>query len=535
MKIWKGVCASGGIVDGYAYLYKDKTFFTVPKKRKIQDVSAEERRFDDACRQAATDLQIIYEQTVKQIGQNEAQIFMAHIAILQDVEFLNEVKSRIYQNINAEYAVYDTMEFFAEAFSKIEDDYLRERIMDVRDVTQRILQKLNSQSSQKADLKENSIVIAQDLLPSQTINLDKEKVNAFLTMAGSPNSHAAILARTREIPAVVALGNSLEDISEGAYLIVDGDSGTIYENPDQFTINWFKQKKLKQIQDKNQKSLYLKSIYLGSENPNFKLQANISTLDDVQDALKYGCDGIGLTRSEFVYMNSSDWPDEDVQFEFYKSVVSAFPDKDVVIRTCDLGMDKMVDYWQGKEENPALGMRGIRLSLAKPEMFFTQLRALLRASVYGNLSIMFPMISAEWEFDQALELAREAKEGLESEGIFVSDNIRYGTMIETPSAAILSDSLAKKADFFSIGTNDLIQYTLCVDRVNSDVSYLYDNCDPAVLKLIEFVINSIHKEGKTCCICGDAATDPKFAEKVIKMGVDGLSLPAKSLEIYFQD
>ena len=463
-----------------------------------------------------------------QVGKQEAEIFMAHAAMLEDETLLDEVKLRINSSVNAEFALYEAVEQLAELFSAIEDDYLKERVMDLRDVSQRLMNKLTRVVEQKPQLPDNAIILAQDLLPSQTIQLDKNKVKAFLTMEGSPNSHAAILARTREIPAVVAMGEGISEIKDGSYLIVDGESGTVYESPDQDIIRRYRAKKARQDAEKAALNESAEGECRTKSGRLVRIKANVGTLDDVPEALAYHCDGIGLTRSEYIYMQSSDWPDEDSQFEFYKEVLASMPDKRVTIRTCDLGMDKTVSYWfDEKEENPALGMRGIRLSLSKPETFFTQIRALLRASAYGQLSIMFPMVSSEGELDKALELAREAREELESEGVAMGDDVHYGVMIETPAAAILADVLAKKMDFFSIGTNDLIQYTLCVDRVNPKVANLYDPCHPAVLRLVKNTIDAIHKEGKTCGICGDAATNPHFAKKAIDMGIDSLSVPPR--------
>lgn len=530
MKIWKGVAASGGISEGIAVYFGRKKADAVPARNLVEDIAAEEVRFSVACQQAMEELDKLQQLAKQQVGQKEAEIFMAHRAMLEDEELLCEVKERIQRGINAEYALYEAVEMFAMLFSAIEDDYLKERVMDLRDVSQRLMNKLVGEEEKNITLPDKAIIIADDLLPSQTIQLDKNKVQAFLTMVGSPNSHAAILARTREIPAVVAMGEGIAEIPDGTHLIVDGDSGTVYESPDQDIIALFREKKHVQEEEKAR----IQQAALGECRTRsgrlVEIKGNLSTLDDIPEALEYGCDGIGLTRSEFLYMQQNDWPDEERQFEFYKEVLASMKGKRVTIRTCDLGMDKQVSYLSSeKEENPALGMRGIRLSLSRPEMFFTQIRALLRASAYGSLAIMFPMISTEWEMDHALELCREARDALESEAVPMGKDILYGMMVETPSAAILSDVMAKKADFFSIGTNDLVQYTLCVDRVNPAVADLYDPCHPAVLKLVQQTIEAIHKEGKPCGICGDAATEPRFAKIAIEMGVDSLSVPPRKV------
>ena len=527
MKIWKGVGASAGVAEGVVVALGRKRAF-VPKRVAVADSEAELYRFESARKEALTELEQLQKLARHQVGKQEAEIFMAHAAMLEDETLLDEVKLRINSSVNAEFALYEAVEQLAELFSAIEDDYLKERVMDLRDVSQRLMNKLTRVVEQKPQLPDNAIILAQDLLPSQTIQLDKNKVKAFLTMEGSPNSHAAILARTREIPAVVAMGEGISEIKDGSYLIVDGESGTVYESPDQDIIRRYRAKKARQDAEKAALNESAEGECRTKSGRLVRIKANVGTLDDVPEALAYHCDGIGLTRSEYIYMQSSDWPDEDSQFEFYKEVLASMPDKRVTIRTCDLGMDKTVSYWfDEKEENPALGMRGIRLSLSKPETFFTQIRALLRASAYGQLSIMFPMVSSEGELDKALELARAAREELESEGVAMGDDVHYGVMIETPAAAVLADVLAKKMDFFSIGTNDLIQYTLCVDRVNPNVANLYDPCHPAVLRLVKNTIDAIHKEGKTCGICGDAATNPHFAKKAIDMGIDSLSVPPR--------
>ncbi len=527
MKIWKGVGASSGVCEGVAvYLGSKQT--TVPARTLIEDIAAEELRFDEALQKAIVEVEHLQKLARQQVGQKEADIFLAHRAMLEDDALLQEIRQRIRNHINAEFALYESVELFAQLFSAIEDDYLKERVMDLRDVSARLMDKLTKAVEKKIVLPDNAIILAKDLLPSQTIQLDRNKVRAFLTMEGSPNSHAAILARTRGLPAVVAMGQGIEEIPNGTHLIVNGDTGTVYESPDQDIIRRFQAKKARQ--DAEQAELFQASLgeCRTKSGRLVRIKANIGTLDDLPDALANHCDGIGLTRSEFIYMQSKDWPDEDSQFEYYKEVLSTMAGLRVTIRTCDLGMDKNVDYWYDeKEENPALGMRGIRLSLSKPDTFLTQIRALLRASAYGSLSIMFPMISTEWEVDRALELTKEAREQLESEGVPMGDDILLGIMVETPSAAILADQLAKKVDFFSIGTNDLTQYTLCVDRVNPKVANLYDPCHPAVLRLVKNVIDAIHKEGKTCGICGDAATHPQFAKFAIDNGVDSLSVPPR--------
>ena len=527
MKIWKGVGASDGVAEGIAVSLGRKRVF-VPQRTEVSDSEAELRRFEEARQTALTELEQLQKLARHQVGKQEAEIFQAHAAMLEDEALLDEVKQGILSGINAEYALYAAVEQFVQLFDAIEDEYLKARVMDLQDVSQRLMNKLCRVVEQKPMLPDNAIILAQDLLPSQTIQLDKNKVKAFLTMEGSPNSHAAILARTREIPAVVAMGEGISDIEDGSYLIVDGESGTVYESPDHDIIERFRKKKARQDAEKALLSQAAEGESRTKSGRLVRIKANVGTLDDLPEAIAYHCDGIGLTRSEYIYMQSNDWPDEDSQYEFYKEVLASMPEKRVTIRTCDLGMDKTVSYLSDeKEENPALGMRGIRLSLSKPEMFFTQIRALLRASSYGQLSIMFPMVSSEGELDKALELAREAREQLESEGVVMGDDVHYGVMIETPAAAILADVLAKKMDFFSIGTNDLIQYTLCVDRVNPKVAKLYDPCHPAVLRLVQHIIDAIHKEGKTCGICGDAATNPHFAKKAIDMGIDSLSVPPR--------
>jgi len=529
MKLWKGVAASAGVAEGYACFVGGQGT-AVPARRLVEDRAQEEQRFDLACARTKQELQRLQRLAREQVGQKEGDIFLAHEAMLEDQELQEQVRQRIRRGLNAEFALYEAVEQFALLFSAIEDDYLRERVMDLRDVSQRMMEQLGSPRDRSLALPEKAIVLARDLLPSQTIQLDAGKVQAFVTMAGSPNSHAAILARSRDIPAVVALGEGLDRIPDGSYLIVDGDSGTVYENPDPDIVAWFRAKQASQAGERAALEQGAQGESRTQSGRPVHIMANISTLDDVDDALRLGCDGVGLTRSEFLYMQSDTWPDEESQFAYYKQVLQSMEGRRVIIRSCDLGMDKQVPYLEGEpEENPALGLRGIRLSTQRPEVFFTQIRALLRASAYGSLGIMFPMITSEWELDYALELCREAKELLESEGVPVGQDLLYGIMVETPAAAILSPRLAKKVDFFSIGTNDLIQYTLCVDRVNPAVASLYDPCHPAVLQLVGQIIDAIHGEGKPCGICGDAATEPAFARRAIALGIDTLSVPPRRI------
>lgn len=529
MKLWKGVAASGGVAEGYACFVSGQSS-AVPARRMVEDLAQEEQRFELACARTKEELQRLQRLAQEQVGPKEGDIFLAHQAMLEDLELQEQIRQGIRRGLNAEVALYDAVESFAKLFDDIEDDYLRERGMDLRDVSQRLMEQLDSPKEHSLSLPEKTIVLARDLLPSQTIQLDAAKVQAFVTMAGSPNSHAAILARSRDIPAVVALGEGLENIPEGSYLIVDGDSGTVYENPDPDIVAWFREKQAQQAGLRAQQERRSQGESRTQSGRSVQIMANISTLEDVGEALQLGCDGVGLTRSEFLYMQRDHWPDEESQFAYYKEVLQSMAGRRVIIRSCDLGMDKQVSYLEGdKEENPALGLRGIRLSTKRPEVFFTQIRALLRASAYGSLGIMFPMITNEWELDYALELCREAKELLESEGVPLGQDLLYGIMVETPAAAILSPRLAKKADFFSIGTNDLIQYTLCVDRVNPAVAALYDPCHPAVLELVGRIIRAIHGEGKPCGICGDAATEPAFARKAIALGIDSLSVPPRRI------
>ncbi len=531
MKIWKGTAASGGAAWGYATHLRGDPEGAIPVRRTVTDPEMEIARFWEAHGKALAELESLYRLAREDMGEEESSIFLTHKAMLADEELQNDVVQRIREKkINAEYAVYEAAQVYQTLFASIEDDYLRQRAADLQDVSQRLCRKLENSSEQALHKRKDAIIIAQDLLPSQTIQLNKENVNAFLTQAGSPNSHAAILARTREIPAIVAMGYEIASIPEGTPLIVDGDTGTVYANPDRDILAWF-YKKTEQADEQRA----LLSQALATENRTLdgrkvEVKANIGTLQDLEEALANGCDGVGLTRSEFLYMHSTQWPDEEQQFTYYRSILSTMKGRRVIIRTCDLGMDKKVDYLKGaQEENPALGFRGIRVSLAYPDTFLTQLRALLRASAYGSLSIMFPMIVSPEEVDRVLELAREAAEQLRAEGIAMGDDVQYGVMIETPAAAVLSDILAKKVDFFSIGTNDLVQYTLCADRVNPEVAQLYDPCHPAVLRLIEHVIENIHREGKVCGICGDAATIPEFAVRAIKMGIDSLSVPPRKI------
>ena len=525
MKILKGTGASGGLALGYAVHLNSSGSEEAPQRETVEDAPQEVERFQRARCRAIQEVESLCRKADKDVGE-ESLIFAAHKAMLEDQDLIEDVTRRIREKkMNAEFAVYESVQAFEDMFSEIIDDYMRERVADLRDVGQRLRRSLTHQSEDPIPRQENMIILARDLLPSQTMQLDKTRVRAFITQLGSPNSHAAILARSREIPAVVSVEKDLWEIPDGALLLVDGDAGLIYQDPSPKLLDWYRT-----IREKHQHDEPKVHLPEGEsrtlDGHLVHIRANVSSYAEAQEAARNHSDGIGLLRSEFLYMSGDTWPDEERQFSFYKSILETMPDKPVVIRTCDLGMDKTAGYWKNEDEvNPALGIRGIRLSLQYPAMFITQLRALLRASVYGQLWVMFPMIATVQELDRAMGMVREARRQLEADGEKISPDIRYGMMIETPAAALLSDVLAKKADFFSIGTNDLVQYTLCADRTSATVGELYDPCDPAVLRLIRYTIKNIHREGKPCSVCGDAATNGEFAGLVISMGIDGLSVP----------
>lgn len=518
----KSVC--GGIAFGKIYIYSRKE----KKLKRVHVKSAENEieRFESAVATAKIELDRLYDKSVEKVGKENAMIFRIHQMMLEDDDFIEAIKNIIAdQTINAEIAVAQTCDNFVDMFESMADSYMRERSADVKDVSERIIRILSGASGNVFDVNEPVILVSDDLSPSETVQFDKSELLAFVTEGGSPSSHTAILARMLNIPAIIGTKSIIDDSFNGKNAIVDGFSGTIYIDPDTQTLEQM-QDKAKDAQLQHELLLKLKGVKgVSKDGKKVDIFANIGNVSDIYTVIDNDAEGIGLFRSEFIYLEADKFPTEDEQFIAYKDVLSKMSEKKVVIRTLDIGADKQLDYFDmPHEDNPALGMRAIRLCLENPEIFKTQLRALYRASVFGNLAIMFPMIASEWEIVKITEIVNEVKSELAAEGIPYSENIELGCMIETPASAIISDILAKHMDFFSIGTNDLIQYTLAADRQNSALSPFCDNNHPAVMRLIEMTVNNAHEYGAWVGICGELAADPQLTPAFLAMGIDELSV-----------
>ena len=525
MKKYSGKGVYGAIAIGkISVLKKNDAAVT---RVHVEDAAAEKARVKKAKQAAAEQLQAIHDKALKEVGEANAQIFEIHIMMLEDEDYNESIANIIdTQQVNAEYAVAVTSDNFAEMFAAMDDAYMQARSADVRDISNRIIANLTGTADSSAESCDSMIVCADDLAPSETVALDKDKVLAFVTAHGSSNSHTAILARNMNIPAVIGMGDEfLTEISSGTPAIVDGYTGTVIVDPDEATVAEYTAKR---TSDEEKKRL-LQELK-GKENVTvdgrkINIYANISGIDNIGAVLLNDAGGIGLFRSEFLYLENSDFPTEEQQFHAYKRVLESMAGKKVIIRTLDIGADKQVGYFGlKKEENPALGYRAIRICLTRPEIFKTQLRALYRASVYGNLGIMFPMITSVKEVERIKEICEEVKAELRSDGIEYSDKIELGIMIETPAAALISDRLAPMVDFFSVGTNDLTQYTLACDRQNPDIEEFIDTHHEAILRLIEMSAENAHKNGAWIGIYGERAADTTLTERFLRMGIDELSV-----------
>ena len=531
MKIYQGKSVFNGVAIGRICVYKREQQQIV--RSKIEDIEKEIRRFQDAKEKAICQLEELHEKAVKEVGEANAAIFEIHQMMLNDGDYEESIENIIRtQEVNAEYAVGTTGDNFAAMFAAMEDDYMRERSADVRDISERVLTILNGTEKANVMTDEPVILVADDLAPSETVQLDKDKILSFVTIHGSLNSHTAILARTMSIPALVGTELSLEDTIDGKFGAVDGSLGKMYVEPDEDTLQELRKK---QAEEKEKKELLLtlkgkESITLDGQK--VLTYANIGNSKDLAMVMQNDGEGIGLFRSEFLYLESDTYPTEEEQFKVYKTVAETMAGKRVIIRTLDIGADKQAAYFQlKKEENPAMGLRAIRICLTRPEIFKTQLRALFRASVYGKLAVMYPMITSVQEVQKIKEIVAEVKKELEQENLAYGE-IEQGIMIETPAAAVISDLLAKEVDFFSIGTNDLTQYLLAVDRQNEELDSFYDAHHKAVLRMIYQTVQNAHKENIWCGICGELGADTELTKLFLAMGVDELSVsPGRILPI----
>lgn len=519
-----GKSVFGGVSIGKLLFYQRKE--KVIKRIHVDNVDDEWNRFQSAKNTAVSQLKGLYEKALNDVGEANAMIFEIHQMMLEDLDYLESIENIIRtQEVNAEYAVATTADNFAKMFAAMDDAYMQGRAADVKDVSERVLDILCGVSGGMKEMDEPCIIAADDLAPSETVQLDKSKVLGFATMYGSSNSHTAILARTMNIPAVIGLGEALRQEYDGKDAVIDGFTGTLYIESDEET--------LKEMQEKRAKDLEQKALLetlKGKENvtksgQKINVYANIGNVSDLGAVLKNDAGGIGLFRSEFLYLENTDFPTEEQQFSVYRQVAESMAGKKVIIRTLDIGADKQVDYFGlDKEENPALGYRAIRICLTRPEIFKTQLRALYRAAMFGNISIMFPMIISVKEVLKIKEIIAEVKAELKEEGIPYKEDVELGIMIETPAAVMVSRELAKEVDFFSVGTNDLTQYTLAIDRQNSKLDEFYDPHHPAVLSMIKMAAENAHAEGAWIGICGELGADLELTEEFLKMGLDELSV-----------
>lgn len=495
------------------------------KRVKVDDVNAELARFEECRKKAKEQLQQLYEKAVVEVGEASAAIFEVHQMMLDDDDYVESVHGIIKgEGVNAEYAVAVTGDNFSMMFASMDDDYMRARAADVKDISNRLVRILSGRRTDQNELDEPVIIVADDLTPSETVQLDKDKILAFVTIHGSTNSHTAILARMMNIPAIVGVPLDLNTIEDGCIAIVDGTNGEIIFYPDETAQNEAKEKMAIE-QEKTQLLLEMKGQpTVTKSGKEICLYANIGNVSDLVYVLNNDASGIGLLRSEFLYLGKEEFPTEEEQFQVYKQILQTMAGKKVIIRTLDIGADKQVSYFNlGKEDNPALGYRAIRICLSQPEIFKTQLRALLRASSYGNLSIMYPMIISVEEVKRIYEIVEEVKKELDDQGIAYK-NVEQGIMIETPAAVMISDELAKYVDFFSVGTNDLTQYTLAIDRQNVKLDAFYNPHHEAVLRMIRMAAENAHKEGKWIGICGELGADTELTERFVEMGIDELSV-----------
>ncbi len=525
MAVFKGKGVYGAVAVGKALIFKRQA--AQVRRVSVQDTERELERVNSAKELAVQQLEQIHEKALKEVGETNAEIFEIHIMMLDDEDYNESIKSIIEtQKVNAEYAVAVTSDNFAEMFSSMDDAYMQARSADVKDISNRLIACLTDSGDNTSVSDDKMIVCADDLAPSETVSLDKDKVLAFVTAFGSSNSHTAILARNMNIPAVIGVGQEfLDALEDGCLVGVDGHTGEVFVSPDEQTVRQLEQKQAEDIRKKQ-----LLQELKGKENvtldgTKINIFANIGGVGGIGAVLANDAGGIGLFRSEFLYLESEDYPTEEQQFQAYKKVLESMSGKKVVIRTLDIGADKQIDYFRlDKEDNPALGFRAIRICLTRPELFRTQLRALYRASAFGELGIMFPMITSVSEVQKCLDMCEQVRNELSAEGIRFNESTELGIMIETPAAAVISDKLAPMVDFFSVGTNDLTQYTLACDRQNAKLEPFVDTHHEAVLRLIEMSAKNAHANNAWIGICGELAADLSLTEEFLKMGIDELSV-----------
>ena len=523
MQSYQGKSVYKGIAMGQVVVLKKNDYQV--KRTRIENPEAEIKRVDEALEKSKEQLQKLYDKAVQEVGEASAAIFEVHQMMLEDDDYLEAIQNTIRtEQINAEYAVAATGDNFAEMFASMDDDYMKARSADIKDISERLVRNLSGQDDADLSSIEPSIIVADDLSPSETVQMDKDKILAFVTVHGSTNSHTAILARMMNIPALIGVDMNLEELHTGMEAVVDGFQGTVTFEPDETV----KAQTTEKMAEEAEKFRLLQELK-GKENVTLdghkiNIYANIGSVGDIGYVMENDAGGIGLFRSEFLYLGRNDFPTEEEQFQAYKQAVQMMAGKEVIIRTLDIGADKQVDYFNlGNEDNPAMGYRAIRICLKQPEIFKTQLRALLRAAVYGNLSIMYPMITSTEEVKKIYEIVAEVEEELKAQEIQYKIP-EQGIMIETPAAAIISDRLAEMVDFFSIGTNDLTQYTLAIDRQNEKLDEFYNPHHEALLRMIQMVVDNAHKCGKWAGICGELGADTTLTEEFVRMGLDELSV-----------
>ena len=522
MKVLEGKSVFSGIAIGKISIFQKAD--TSVKRIHVEDVEAEVSRVDEAKATALAQLQKLYDKAVQEVGESGAAIFEVHQMMMEDGDYLDSISNIIRtEGVNAEYAVATTGDNFASMFASMDDDYMRARAADVKDISDRLVRVLSGHGDGDMEASEPSIIVAEDLAPSETVQMDKSKVLAFVTRKGSSNSHTAILARTMNIPALINI--EYDDSVNGKMAIVDGKNGTLILEPDEETLKKYQELKEEELRQRTMLRELKGKPTETKSGRKIHLYANIGSTADVASVLANDAEGIGLFRSEFIYLEKDNYPTEEEQFQIYKTVAQNMAGKKVIIRTLDIGADKQIDYFNmAHEENPAMGYRAIRICLDRPEVFKTQLRALFRAAMFGNISIMYPMIISVKEVLQIKEIVAEVKKELTEQGIPFKDDVEQGVMIETPAAVMISDLLAKEVDFFSIGTNDLTQYTLAIDRQNAKLDNIYDSHHEAVLRMIKMVVDNAHKEGIWAGICGELGADTTLTERFVEMGLDELSV-----------